>query len=50
MTYISGLEDLIELKKQHPEYEIVLHGSVLPNCCQISLGKKRSGLSTIFSS
>jgi transposase InsO family protein len=25
MTYISGLEDLIELKKQHPEYEMVLH-------------------------
>lgn len=25
MTYISGLEDLIELKKLHPEYEMVLH-------------------------
>lgn len=25
MTYISGLKDLIELKKQHPEYEMVLH-------------------------
>jgi len=25
MTYISGLEDLIELKKQYPEYETVLH-------------------------
>ena len=25
MTYISGLEDLIALKKQHPEYEMVLH-------------------------
>ncbi len=25
MTYISGLEDLIELKKQHPEYEMILH-------------------------
>ena len=25
MTYISGLKDLIELKKQHPEYETVLH-------------------------
>lgn len=24
-TYISGLEDLIELKKQHPEYEMILH-------------------------
>lgn len=25
MTYISGLKDLIELKKQHPEYKMVLH-------------------------
>lgn len=25
MTYISGLEDLIALKKQHPEYRMVLH-------------------------
>ena len=25
MTYISGLENLIELKKQHPEYEMILH-------------------------
>ena len=25
MTYISGLHDLIELKKQHPEYRTVLH-------------------------
>ena len=25
MTYISGLEDLIELKKQHPEYQLILH-------------------------
>ena len=25
MTYISGLEDLIELKKQHPEFETILH-------------------------
>ena len=25
MTYISGLNDLIELKKQHPEYRMVLH-------------------------
>lgn len=25
MTYISGLEDLIELKKQHPEYKMILH-------------------------
>ena len=25
MTYISGLEDLIELKKQYPEYEMILH-------------------------
>ena len=25
MTYISGQHDLIELKKQHPEYKTVLH-------------------------
>lgn len=25
MTYISGLNDLIGLKKQHPEYEMILH-------------------------
>ena len=25
MTYISGLADLIEIKKQHPEYEMILH-------------------------
>ena len=25
MTYISGLADLIELKKQHPEYRMILH-------------------------
>ena len=25
MTYISGLNDLIELKKQHPEYRMILH-------------------------
>ena len=25
MTYISGLEDLIELKKQYPDYQTVLH-------------------------
>ena len=25
MTYISGLRDLIELKKQYPEYRMVLH-------------------------
>ena len=25
MTYISGLHDLTELKKQHPEYKTVLH-------------------------
>lgn len=25
MTYISGLEDLIALKKQYPEYEMILH-------------------------
>ena len=25
MTYISGLNDLIELKKKHPEYRMILH-------------------------
>ena len=25
MTYISGLNDLIELKKQYPKYEMILH-------------------------
>ena len=25
MTYISGLENLLELKKTHPEYKIILH-------------------------
>lgn len=25
MTYISGLEDLLELKKKHPEYRMILH-------------------------
>lgn len=25
MTYISGLEDLIEIKKQYPEYQMILH-------------------------
>lgn len=25
MTYISGLEVLLELKKQHPEYQMILH-------------------------
>lgn len=25
MTYISGLEDLIELKKQPPEHQMILH-------------------------
>ena len=25
MTYISGLEDLIELKRQYPEYRMILH-------------------------
>ena len=25
MTYISGLNDLIELKKQHPQYQMILH-------------------------
>ena len=25
MTYISGLKDLLELKKEHPEYQMVLH-------------------------
>ena len=25
MTYLSGLEDLIELKKKNPQYEMILH-------------------------
>jgi transposase InsO family protein len=25
MAYISGLKDLLELKKQHPEYQMILH-------------------------
>ena len=25
MTYISGLENLVELKKRHPEYKMILH-------------------------
>ena len=25
MTYISGLNDLIELKKEHPEDRMILH-------------------------
>lgn len=25
MTYISGLEDLLALKKEHPEYQMILH-------------------------
>ncbi len=25
MTYISGLNDLIKLKKRHPQYEMILH-------------------------
>ena len=25
MTYISGLEDLVELKKQYPGFEMILH-------------------------
>lgn len=25
MTYISGLEDLLELKKEHPEYQMIIH-------------------------
>ena len=25
MTYISGLKDLLELKKAHPEYKMILH-------------------------
>ena len=25
MTYISGLKDLLELKEQHPEYQMILH-------------------------
>jgi hypothetical protein len=38
MTYISGLNDLIELKKQHPEYRMVLHSDyaeekTIPKIC-----------------
>ena len=25
MTYISGLQDLIEIKKLHPEYQTIIH-------------------------
>ena len=25
MTYISGLKELLELKKRHPEYQMILH-------------------------
>ena len=25
MTYISGLKDLLELKQQHPDYQMILH-------------------------
>ena len=25
MTYISGLKDLLELKKAHPEFKMILH-------------------------
>lgn len=25
MTYLNGLDDLIELKKQYPQYKVVLH-------------------------
>ena len=25
MTYINGLEELLEIKKQHPEYQMILH-------------------------
>ena len=25
MTYISGLEDLLELKKTYPEFQMILH-------------------------
>lgn len=25
MTYINGLEDLLEIKKQYPEYQMILH-------------------------
>ena len=25
MTYINGLENLLEIKKQHPEYQMILH-------------------------
>jgi len=57
MTYISGLNNLIELKKQHPEYQMVLHsdqGSVyasksyndLLGPCGIIHSMSRAGTST----
>ncbi len=57
MTYISGLNDLIELKKQHPEYKMILHsdqGSVyaskdcndLPGTCGIIHSMLRAGTPT----
>jgi len=57
MTYISGLNDLIKLKKQHPEYKMVLHsdqGSVyasknyndLPGPCGIIHSMPRAGTPT----
>ena len=57
MTYISGLNDLTELKKQHPEYKTVLHsdqGSVyasknyneLPGTCGIIHSMSRAGTPT----
>ena len=57
MTYISGLNDLIELKKQHPEYKMILHsdqGSVyaskdyndLPGTCGIIHSRSRAGTPT----
>lgn len=57
MTYISGLNDLIELKKQHPEYQMVPHsdqGSVyasknysdLPGPCGIIRSMPRAGTPT----
>lgn len=57
MTYISDLHDLIELKKQHPEYKTVLHldqGSVyasknyndLLETCSIIHSMSRTGTPT----
>ena len=57
MTYTSGLNDLIELKKQYPEYQTVLHsdqGSVyasknyngLPGSCGIIHSMSRAGTPT----